>query len=410
MNKSTHFIGQPLYVQLLNYFNRDKILSLSQAQGGEHYIKKFDAWHHLVVMLYAVMLRLDSLREIKASLFANVNRFNHLGLKHFPCRSTLSDANKRRDSEIFGSIYMNLYEKYRHELYSDSRNCGQPKWLKNLKIIDSTTISLFSNLVFKGVGRNPKTGKKKGGIKVHTEIFANENVPSDIKFTSAASHDQFALIPGRYANEELIAFDRAYINYEKFSELTQRGVIYVTKMKNNLSFERIADTDYQMTTDYGAVRVETILFHKHTKEKDIYHKARKITYQDKTKKGKIRFISLLTNDFQMSAEDIIAIYKRRWQIETLFKQIKQNFPLKYFYGESANAIKIQIWITLIANLLITLVKNKIKRPWSFSGLATMIRILLMSYVSIQSFFKQPHRDWDRLITQVKAPPEELSLF
>ena len=139
MNKSTHFIGQPLYVQLLNYFNRDKMLSLSQAQGGEHYIKKFDAWHHLVVMLYAVMMRLDSLRKIKTSLFANVNRFNHLGLKHFPCRSTLSDANKRRDSEIFGSIYMNLYEKYRHELYLDSRNCGQPKWLKNLKIIDSTT-------------------------------------------------------------------------------------------------------------------------------------------------------------------------------------------------------------------------------------------------------------------------------
>ena len=186
--------------------------------------------------------------------------------------------------------------------------------------------------------------------------------------------------------------------------------MFIDKNKNNLSFERIADTDYEMTTDYGVVCVETILFHKHTKEKDIYHKARKITYQDKTKKGKIRFISLLTNDFQMSAEDIIAIYKRRWQIETLFKQIKQNFPLRYFYGESANAIKIQIWITLIANLLITLVKNKIKRPWSFSGLATMIRILLMSYVSIQSFFELPHRDWDRLITQVKAPPEELSLF
>ena len=112
-------------------------------------------------MLYAIMMRLGSLREIKASFFANVNRFNHLGLKHFPYRSTLSDANKRRDSEIFGSIYMNLYEKYRHELYSDSRNCGQPKWLKNLKIIDSTTISLFSNLVFKGVGRNPKLVRRR---------------------------------------------------------------------------------------------------------------------------------------------------------------------------------------------------------------------------------------------------------
>ncbi len=95
--------------------------------------------------------------------------------------------------------------------------------------------------------------------------------------------------------------------------------MFIDKNKNNLSFERIADTDYEMTTDYGVVRVETILFHKHTKEKDIYHKTRKITYQDKTKKGKIRLISLLTNDFQMSAEDIIPIYKRGWQIETLFK-------------------------------------------------------------------------------------------
>ena len=80
MNKSTHFIGQSLYIQLSNYFNRDEILSLNQNLGGEHYIKKFDVWHHLVVMLYAVMMRLDSLREIKVSLFANVNRFNHLGL------------------------------------------------------------------------------------------------------------------------------------------------------------------------------------------------------------------------------------------------------------------------------------------------------------------------------------------
>ena len=89
----------------------------------------------------------------------------------------------------------------------------------------------------------------------------------------------------------------------------------------------------------------------------------------------------------MSAEDIIPIYKRGWQIETLFKQLKQNFPLRYFYGESANDIKIQIWITLIANLPITLVKNKIKRSRGFLGLATMIRILLMSYVSIQAFFE-----------------------
>ena len=135
----------------------------------------------------------------KGLSLANVNRFNHLGLKHFPYRSTLSDANKRRDSEIFGSIYMNLYEKYRHELYSDSRNCGQPKWLKNLKIIDSTTISLFSNLVFKGVGRNPKLVRKRVDKKYIQRYLPMRMFQGDIKFTSAASHDQFALIPERYA-------------------------------------------------------------------------------------------------------------------------------------------------------------------------------------------------------------------
>jgi hypothetical protein len=98
--------------------------------------------------------------------------------------------------------------------------------MKRLQIIDSTTISLFSNLIFKGVGRHPKIGKKKGGIKVHTVIHANEGIPSDIKFTSAATNDSFMLRPGRLSKGDIVAMDRAYINYEKFEELTQRGVIY----------------------------------------------------------------------------------------------------------------------------------------------------------------------------------------
>lgn len=107
--------------------------------------------------------------------------------------------------------------------------------MKRLQIIDSTTISLFSNLLFKGVGRNPKTGKKKGGIKVHTVIHANEGVPSDVRFTSAATNDSFMLKPSNFQEGEVLAMDRAYIDYEKLEELTNRGVTYVTKMKNNLT-------------------------------------------------------------------------------------------------------------------------------------------------------------------------------
>lgn len=106
--------------------------------------------------------------------------------------------------------------------------------MKRLQIIDSTTITLFSNLLFKGVGRHPKTGKKKGGIKVHTVIHANEGVPSDIKFTSAATNDSFMLRASVMNKGDIIAMDRAYIDYEKLETLTQREVMYVTKMKKNL--------------------------------------------------------------------------------------------------------------------------------------------------------------------------------
>ena len=107
---------------------------------------------------------------------------------------------------------------------------------------------------------------------------------------------------------------------------------------------------------------------------------------------------------------IIDMYRKRWEIELLFKQIKQNFPLKYFYGESANAIKIQIWVTLIANLLLTIMKKGLTRSWSFSGLATMIRITFMYYVDFYSLFNNPEKDWETYLKEKAESPPELSLF
>ena len=234
MSKSNHFFGQPLYGQLINLLDKEKILKLSRSKGGERYIKRFDAWTHLVTMLYAVIMRHDSLREISVSMLAEARKLSHIGITMMPTRSTLSDANARRPEAIFESIYRWLYKRYSKELCSDSRGRLAEKWKKRLQIIDSTTISLFSNLLFKGVGRNPKTGKKKGGIKVHTVIHANEGVPSDVRFTSAATNDSFMLKPSNFQEGEVLAMDRAYIDYEKLEELTNRGVTYVTKMKKNL--------------------------------------------------------------------------------------------------------------------------------------------------------------------------------
>jgi IS4 transposase len=179
--------------------------------------------------------------------------------------------------------------------------------------------------------------------------------PSDIKFTSAATNDSFMLRPATLHKGDIIAMDRAYIDYEKLEEMTQRGVLYVTKMKKNLKYRVLGDTMYQTPDGLMEVRIQQVSFTKHLKEKDIIHHARIITYVDEKKK---KLIPLLTNDMESDPTEIIDIYRKRWEIELLFKQMKQNFPLKYFYGESANAIKIQIWITLIANLLLMVMRKE----------------------------------------------------
>lgn len=139
---------------------------------------------------------------------------------------------------------------------------------------------------------------------------------------------------------------------------------------------------------------------------ELKHQARIITYADR-KKHKTKLILLLTNDMELSIPDIIEIYRQRWEIELLFKQLKQNFPLRYFYGESANAIKIQIWVILIANLLLMVLQKRIKRNWSFSNLATMVRIMLMYYIDCYSFFEHPEKDWLKILDTHDNLPQNL---
>ena len=404
MGKSSNFFGQPIYGQLTKSLDREKIIGISRKYGGEKYVKSFDGYTHLLTMLYAVIQRFDSLREIEASMIAEVRKLHHIGIETVPKRSTLSDANARRSEKFFEEVYRDLYAANKDILSSDSRRNGTAEWIKRLRIIDSTTVSLFSNAIFKGVGRHPKTGKKKGGIKVHAVIHANEGVPCDVQFTSAATNDSFMLAPSHYNHNEIIALDRAYISYDKFEELTDRGVVYVTKMKKNLNYEVLVDCMHQNPQGLMEYREQVVVFRKG----EINHIARIVTYVDIKKGKKSKLVSLLTNDFDMPLETIVEIYHRRWQIESLFKQIKQNFPLRYFYGESANAIKIQIWVTLIANLLLSILQSTLKRHWSFSGLATIVRIMLMYYINLEKFLNNPSHDLEIMLLQATESPPEAS--
>lgn len=399
MGKNTHFSGQPLYAQLLKLTDRKEIARISRKGNHDRYVKKLDGYSHFVIMLYAVLMRHESLREIVVGMLSEANKINHLGIDYMVKRSTLAEANNRRGNEFFEQLYFSLYRKYKNDL-ADSRT--EKVWQHLLHIMDSTTITLFSN-VLKGAGRNPKHGKKKGGIKVHTVLKAEEGVPYHIHFTSAATHDHVMLTKLRLTNGAFIAMDRAYIDYKVFQEFTENGVFYVTKMKKNLRYTPLCG--HFLVNKEGLVVLSD-----HTielKKDDVTHVSRRIEYWEEKKKYSS---VLLTNNFELEPEEIITIYLRRWQIESLFKQLKQNFPLRYFFGESINAIKTQIWVTLIANLLLSVIKKRIKREWSFSNLITMIRQTLMYYINIYSFCENPEKAWLQIINQSSSPPPQPSLF
>lgn len=151
MPKSSNFFGQPIYGQLITSLDREKIVEMSRKHGGEKYVKGFDGFTHLPTMLHAVILRFDSLREIETSLTAEVRKLHHVGIDTVPKRSTLSDANARRSEKFFEDVYRDLYAMNKDLFSSDSRGGGTEEWIRQLRIIDSTTITLFSNAIFKGV-------------------------------------------------------------------------------------------------------------------------------------------------------------------------------------------------------------------------------------------------------------------
>ena len=130
-------------------------------------------------------------------------------------------------------------------------------------------------------------------------------------------------------------------------------------------------------------------------------------WEEKKKKS----VVLLTNNFDFTVEDLAEIYRLRWAIESLYKQLKQNFPLHFFYGDSVNAIQIQTWVVLIANLLLTVISRRIKRHCAFSQIVTMVRLTLMYYINFVEFMENPERTWLEVMAEKhsKAPPE-LSLF
>lgn len=235
-----------------------------------------------------------------------------------------------------------------------------------------------------------------------------------------------------------MTFDMGYVNYEAWQEFSDHDITYVTREKRKCRYETLETREIPEEDRDSVISDETVklswrrrwkrpmtgeeLSHRRgrrpksgvvlvSESRSGRHKCRRITkWKDKRDEGTITF---LTNDLDTPASVLCEVYRRRWQIETLFKRLKQNFPLKHFLGDNRNAIQIQIWTSMIAWLLMQVIKRQTRRKWSLSNLMTAVHILLNSYTGLYDFLDHPEGQWLKIIEarqKSASAYQELALF
>lgn len=333
MDKITEikFVGQPIFKQVIGLLDAISIKSIVKKHNADHYYKAFKAKTQLITMLFDIISRCDSMTEICEGLRAMDGKLNHLGLDKAPAKSTACDGLRNRDNKFFENVYFSLVHHYQSFL-SDSRTFGLT--FKEVLLIDSTTIRLFSDIL-KGVGRDPKhDGKKKGGLKVHMLIDAVQSVGRFIKITEAKGHDKNFLKELELISHSMVVFDRAYNYYHQFALWTSKSVYFVTRIKKNAVYmvieilrehkkekgkamvlrEEIIELEYSAEDENGK---------KQTKKKSKLQ-LKKVCYQDELN----RYYEFITNSMDSNAEEVAFLYKKRWGIELLFKKMNITFMVK----------------------------------------------------------------------------------
>jgi hypothetical protein len=281
-----------------------------------------------------------------------------------PKRSTISDGNSKRTGEVFKDIYIELFGKYLQILpYSRSKM----EVIKKLLIVDSTVISLSINIL-KVAGKPQKDGKSKGGIKVDVMVQAAELMPSLVRFSEGSRNDHTFLKHLNIPDGSYVVMDKGYTDYLQYAQWTDRGIYFITRMKENTLSQSIDESDLPEDKDQEILKEETITLTYTVNGEKQALKLRRIAYWDDENS---KLLVFLINSLDQEASTIAGIYKPRWQIELLFKKLKQNFPLRYFLGDNQNAIEIQIWCSLISLLPMEVVRKTVKRNWAFSNMVAL---------------------------------------
>jgi hypothetical protein len=235
-------------------------------------------------------------------------------------------------------------------------------------------------------------GKKKGGVKAHLLVRAKDNLPCFIRLTHGKMSDTSFLSSLRLPESSIVVMDKGYRSYQQLIKWNEQNITWVSRLNQRAVYKKTKLNELNQHQQTQGVQEDALIDLGNPKTTHInpMQKARLITFYDAVNKRSFLFI---TNNFKLSASTIASIYKRRWQIELLFKRVKQNFQVHSFLGDNENAIRIQLWCTFIADLLIKIIKDQVhqKKKWSMSNLAGLIRLHLGTYINLFQFLYNPEK-------------------
>lgn len=363
--------GKYVYAQIVEFLPQWMFDNIVKKYDGNRYVKHFTCWNQLLVMIFGQLTTRDSLRDLIVAIDAHNKKSYHLGFGKSVTRSNLSKANEKRDCRIFEEFAYYLIDVARQKrINNDFEIKGK------VYAFDSTTIDLCLSVFWWA-----KFRKHKGGIKVHTLLDITTQIPAFVHITAATVHDVKAMDVIPYEVGAYYIFDRGYVDYARLYKITELDSYFVVRSKKNLQFN--VETYLPVNEKLGVISDQIGVLKGFYTSKDYPRELRKVAFYDKEMN---RTFIYLTNNFELSAEQIAMLYKNRWQIELFFKWIKQHLKIKSFWGTSENAVKIQIYSAIIAYCLVAIVGHDLQINRSTYEILQILGISLLDKTPVNELF------------------------
>lgn len=365
-----------VFSQLLQWIPRWKFQECVDRHKGDKGVRNLPCWAQFVALLFGQLTGHNSLRAITVGLKSVQKKLYHLGISYEICRSTLSDANDRRNPKFFEEVFFQLLPKVQR-LVPQKRLRLKGKFLA----IDSTTIELCLSL-------SPwaQFHHGKGAIKLHMAVDLAGNLPTVMVLSEGRRHDVKIAKRMFFESGTMIIMDRAYVDYAWMWKLTEQGVWFVTRMKKNCRYK--VRECRQTNRTRGLMADQTIRL-TGAKGKEYEGKLRRISYRD-TETG--QWYVFITNRFDLAAKTICDLYKARWEVELFFKTMKQYLQVKKFVGTSVNAVTAQVWVALIAYLLLMTVRFLCKLGWSVPSIMAGLTMVLFTNKELKHVWDQTPKE------------------